>query len=153
MVKLFIFAIQLLIVSTLFAQAQTKNQPTVTHPVSDTVVVKTRLEELFKYVRSNDYEKAAPYLIYRGKDKVRAWKDVMHYEDPAEQKEIKRTCGLIKDFLDKAGKTYEYQLFQIDPSGPWYVWNLSYDMNGNRPSVAFAFIKFGSSFSLGDIDE
>lgn len=122
-------------------------------PPSDTAKVKARLQEIFEYARTQQYEKAAKYLVYRGQDSARAWIDHFHYSDPKERKEVEKICNWFVAFLKK--KDHEYQLFQIVPDRnvTWYVWNLTYDDNGNRPSVAFAFKKVKGEFCLGDIDE
>ena len=158
MVKIVVFALQLLAVSTLFAQAA---QPTSVHttrkvPVlypEDTMAVRVRLEELFQHIRTGDLEKAASYIVFRGKDTARRWRDVLHYADEHDRKELERVAKVLKEFLKQTGSSYHYQVFLFDPEGPWYVWNLSYDLGGNTPSVAFAFKKIGNNFCLADIDE
>lgn len=151
MVKIVIFALQLFAAGTLLAQTAYKDLP-VGQP-EDTMAVRVRLEELFQHVRSGDVEKASSYIVYRGKDTTRSWKDVLHYKDPGDRKEAERVCKLLSQFLTKTGSHYQYQLYLYDKFGPWYVWNLSYDSGGNTPSVSFAFRKIGNAFCLADIDE
>jgi hypothetical protein len=151
MVKIVIFAIQLFFFAGVsLAQSLTDSRTAIT-VASDTVTVKTRLEELFSYVRADDYEHAAPYILYCGSDTARKWEDSYNYANPKDRKEIEIFCKRIKRFLERAGTTYSYQIFMVDPY--WYAWNLSYDLNGNRPMIAFAFRKINGKFYLGAMNE
>ncbi len=158
MVKIIVFALQLFAIGTLYAQAppttaaHTTPEQAVIHP-GDTMAVRARLEELLQYIRTGDLEKASTYLVYRGKDTARRWNDVLHYSDEHDRKEVGRIAKVLKEFLKQTGSSYHYQLFLFDAEGPWYVWNLTYDIGGNTPSIAFAFKKIGNNFCLADIDE
>lgn len=116
-------------------------------------VVKKRLLELFDRCKVDDYAAAAPYIVYRGPDKEREWKDVAHYDQPQEQKGIISVCRRIKRYL-LMSDGYDFGRFTVDDEseGVWHVWEVFFKTSAGRETRYFAFLKIKDQYTLGDID-
>jgi len=99
------------------------------------------------------FYKAAPYIIYRGDDKSRAWKDFANYGTVAEKKGVDAICTRINESVnrDSSYKIIKY-FTEKESEGVWHVLMVIYKKNGIEKKTAFAFLKIGDRYGLGDID-
>lgn len=99
------------------------------------------------------FYKAAPYIVYRGEDKKRAWKDFANYSNEAEKKGVDETCIRINQSVnqDSSYKIRKYQT-ETESEGTWHILIVSYIRKGVAKQAAFAFLKIRNKFGLGDID-
>jgi len=145
----------------LFAQEVSDPQ---NHP--DAQAVKKAMEELFKVcgnVDGNDpkvaelgpFYKADHYVVYRGPDKEREWKDFANYSNPDERKNVDGVCVRINETINRS-ESYRFSRFLMGKRGgmTWYVWQVFYkEKEGDEEIEAiFAFLKIGGDYALGDID-
>ena len=100
------------------------------------------------------FYKAAPYIVYRGEDKSRAWKVMSDYTNAYEKKGVDDVCERINRTanLDSSGYKIIHYRTEKESEGTWHVLMVSYKKKGIEKSVAFAFLKIGNKFGLGDID-
>jgi hypothetical protein len=132
------------------------------HP--DAQVVKQTLEELFKICQDIDWKdpkvtelgpfyKADRYVVYRGPDRERRWKDFANYSDPEERKNVDGVCVRINETINRSGN-YEFGKFIIEKEseGTWHVWEVFYTEGDKKKRVYFAFLKIGDRYGIGDID-
>lgn len=114
--------------------------------------VKTRMIELFELVKENNYSDAASYLVYRGEDKSRKWKDHYDYNNETEGLDVDRLCKEINAMLTGGGG-YEFVKFrtETESEGQWCIWELKFE---NIPDSKFYFacLKIKGKYCLGDID-
>lgn len=122
------------------------------------------LKEIFTICRSVNFAdpkvielglfyKAAPYIIYRGADKNREWKDFANYKNPDERKGVDDICLRINGTVNR---DINYKILKYftekESEGTWHVLLVSYDKKGVTKKAVFAFLKIGDRFGLGDID-
>jgi hypothetical protein len=142
--------------SSSFAKAQ--------HTKTDSTKAATTLKSLLSICKNVDFAdpettksgmfyKAAPYIIYRGSDEKRAWKDFANYSIAEEKIGVDAVCTRINESVnrDSSYKIVKY-ITKKESEGRWHVLMISYIRNGTEKKAAFAFLKIGSRFALGDID-
>lgn len=130
----------------------------------DSAQVAQTLKELFTVCRAVDFKdpksielgvfyKAAPYVVYRGEDKNRAWKDIANYRNADEKKGVDEVCLRINGTVnrDTGFKIIKY-LTNTESEGTWHVLLVTYLKKGVTKQLAFAFLKINGKFALGDID-
>ena len=112
-----------------------------------------RLNKLFVLCFTDNYKAASKYIVYRGADTTRKWKDVYNFENEDEKKEVISVCKEIKSYLEEGGD-YELTDFteEEESEGVWYVWLVEFK-KGTHKKVHFAFLKIGKKYALGDIDQ
>jgi len=101
------------------------------------------------------YYKAASYVVYRGIDKKRAWKEFVNYAAADEKeltdgicKRINRSVNLDKHYI------IERYFTEKEYEGTWHVLIIKYKTaDGKESKAAMAFLKVGDKFGLGDVDE
>jgi len=100
------------------------------------------------------FYKAAPYIVYRGNDKKRAWKDFVNYADKDEKDETDGICKRISRTIatDDNYKIIKY-FTEKESEGVWNVLVVSCKVDGAEKKLAMAFLKIGNKFGLGDIDQ
>jgi hypothetical protein len=117
---------------------------------SDAVGVK--LQKLFVLCFTDNYKTAAKYIVYRGDDTSRIWKDVYNYSNEQEKKAVIEVCSRIKHYLEEGG---DYELADFtekeESEGMWYTWLVEFS-KGPSQKVYFSFLKIGKRYALGDID-
>lgn len=106
-----------------------------------------------KTVDLGTFYKAAPYIVYRGDDKKRAWKDFANYSNATEKEGVDNICLRINGGInqDSAYKIIKYQT-ETESEGTWHILIVSYIRKGMAKQAAFAFLKIRNKFGLGDID-
>lgn len=138
--------------------------PNAQSSAQDSVQVAHTLTELFAICRNVDFAdplvsktglfyKAAPFVIYRGDDKNRSWKDFANYKNEIERKGVDEICLRINGTVnrDKNFKIIQY-LTEKESEGTWHVLVVSFDKKGVTKKASFAFLKINGRFGLGDID-
>jgi len=131
---------------------------------ADSAAVAKTLHELLKLCGTVDFTdpkvtalgtfyKAAPYIIYRGEDKKRNWKDFADYSRDKEKKQVDEVCERINRTAnqDSAYNITKY-IAQTESEGTWHVLLVTYKKKGVEKTTAYAFLKIGKRFGLGDID-
>lgn len=131
---------------------------------NDSAQVAKTLKELLIICRTVDFAdpnttslgtfyKAAPYIIYRGDDKKRAWKDFANYQTPEEKEGVDNICFRINSTINKDTSFiitgYETQ---TESEGVWHILFIAYMKKGEKKKIAFAFLFVKNRFGLGDID-
>ncbi len=111
-----------------------------------------RLHKLFILCFTDNFKVASKYIVYRGSDTSRIWKDVYNYENEEERKSVVDICIRIKNYLLEGGD-YELTEFSEDEEseGIWYTWLVEF-VKGKHRKVRFSFLKIGKKYALGDID-
>lgn len=111
-----------------------------------------KLNKLFVLCFTENYKSAAKYIVYRGDDTSRIWKDVYNYNDELERKAVIEICKRIKHYLETGGD-YELSEFseEEESEGTWYTWLVEFQ-KGDKRNVSFSFLKIGKRYALGDID-
>ena len=102
---------------------------------------------------SGMFYKATPYIVYRGEDKKRAWKDFANYNNQSEKKGVDEICYKINSTVnqDSSYKIIKY-FTEKESEGIWHVLMIAYRKKGIEKKAAFAFLKINTRFGLGDID-
>lgn len=99
------------------------------------------------------FYKAAPYIIYRGDDKKRNWKDFADYSRPAEKKQVDEICERINRTTNQdSAYTITKYITETESEGTWHVLLVTYKKKGVEKTTAYAFLKIGNNYGLGDID-
>ena len=131
---------------------------------TDSVAVAAAFKELLSICKNVDFGdpetqtlgifyKAAPYIVYRGADKKRAWKTSANYSNAEEKKGVDEVCLRINETVNR-DKDYQITKYitEKESEGTWHVLMISYKKNGVEKKAAFAFLKIHNRFALGDID-
>jgi hypothetical protein len=139
-----------------FVKAQNKT--------ADSTAVAKTFTELLAICKNVDFKdpkttelgtfyKAAPYIVYRGNDKKRAWKYFANYSNETEKAGVDNVCLRINGGInhDTAYKITKYQT-ATESEGTWHILMISYIRKGVAKQAAFAFLKIRNKFALGDID-
>ena len=131
---------------------------------ADSAQVAKTLKEIFtaclafdftdpKVQEMGPFYKAAPYILYRGEDKSRSWKDFANYKNPDERKGVNEVCERINGTVNRDKNFIITKYFtETESEGTWHVLMVTYDKKGVTKKAAFAFLKIGDKFGLGDID-
>ncbi|MFN8243513.1 MAG: hypothetical protein U0X40_05610 [Ferruginibacter sp.] len=132
---------------------------------TDSARIASTLTELARICRSVDFKdpktqeqgsfyKAASYIVYRGEDNKRKWKDFANYRDAAERKAVDEVCLRINATInrDPAFRITGYQT-QKESEGTWHALTVSYTVEGESRSLLFAFLYVKGRYALGDIDK
>ncbi|MEM0997630.1 MAG: hypothetical protein AAGN35_11140 [Bacteroidota bacterium] len=121
---------------------------------ADKAACKAVVNQILEYAQKGENKKAADILVYRGDDEARRWKDICRYDDPQEQVFVDKTLATIQVIADGlASHDFTEFILEKEYEGVWYVWlvDLKYD-NGNTNKQAFAMLKIGDRFALGDME-
>ena len=131
---------------------------------ADSTAIATTLKSLLSICKNVDFGdpkttelgtfyKAAPYIVYRGDDKKRAWKVFANYSTAEEKKGVDEICLRINGSVNKDSSYKIIKYFtEKESEGTWHVLMVSYKKNEVEKKSAFAFLKIGNQFGLGDID-
>ena len=120
---------------------------------TDSARVAKTLHELLRICRTVSF--ADPNVTKLGTfDKSRAWKVMSDYTNAYEKKGVDDVCERINRTanLDSSGYKIIHYRTEKESEGTWHVLMVSYKKKGIEKSVAFAFLKIGNKFGLGDID-
>lgn len=132
---------------------------------TDSAQVAKALHDLLRLCRSVNFAdpnvtklgtfyNAAPYIVYRGDDKKRAWKTMSDYTNDYEKKGVDDVCERINRTANQDSLGYKITKYitKKESEGTWHVLMVSYKKKGVEKTAAYAFLKIGNKFGLGDID-
>ena len=107
-----------------------------------------------KVTKLGTFYNAAPYIVYRGDDKKRAWKVIADYTNEYEKKGVDDICERINRTANQDSSGYKIIKYftEKESEGTWHVLMVSYKKKGVEKTAAYAFLKIGNKFVLGDID-
>lgn len=110
---------------------------------------KADLIKLFTYCKNGHPDSAALYIVYRGNDEQRKWKDTYNYENESEKFEVDQACIRIKKNLESS-PDFIFKEFkkETESEGTWHIWEVLF---GDK-KVYFALLKINGKYCLGDID-
>lgn len=158
MLKFRHYGIMIGVLMGLFLQAEAQQKK------ADSIKVAKTLHELLGICKSVDFSdpktstlgtfyKAAPYIIYRGDDQKRNWKDFTNYSNTDEKQRVNEVCERINRTAnqDSSFKITKY-ITETESEGTWHVLMVTYQRKGAEKTTAYAFLKIGDRFGLGDID-
>ncbi len=139
------------------AKAQTKRP--------DSLALAKTLHEILRICRSVDFAdpkvtelgrfyKAAPFIVYRGEDQSRKWKDIANYSLPEDKKGVDEVCERINRTANQDSLNYRIIKYhtETESEGTWHVLLVNYTRKGTQRTTAYAFLKIGNKFALGDVD-
>ena len=111
------------------------------------------LNELLKYCKAENYEKAASLIAYQGENTSRNLNDVYKPNNPGELSKVKRIVKKISAFLNLSD-SYEVLNFKKEErSGrQWYLLPVVFKSGGQKLKTKFWFVKINDKFVLGDFN-
>ncbi len=139
-------------------------QATAQNKKADSLKVVTTFKELLficknvyfadsKVQDSGTFYKAASYIIYRGDDKQRNWKDFANYKVYEEKLRVNDVCIKINETINRdSSYTIDKYFTETESEGTWHVLLVTYMKKDAAKKTAFAFLKVKGRFGLGDID-
>ena len=99
------------------------------------------------------FYKAAQYIIYQGNDEIRKWKSFANYRDAEDKKGVDQVCTRINESVNRDSSYTIVKYFtEKESEGIWHILMVSYKKKEIEKKSAFAFLKIGNRFGLGDID-
>ena len=132
---------------------------------TDSAQVAKTLHDLLRICRSVNFAdpnvtklgtfyNAAPYIVYRGDDKTKAWKVMSDYTKENDKKGVDDICERINRTANQDSSGYKIIKYftEKESEGTWHVLMVSYKKKGVEKTAAYAFLKIGNKFGLGDID-
>jgi hypothetical protein len=157
MIRIFFTTYILLITGVTLLQAQSRS--------ADSSKAAKALHELVRICRSVDFGdsnttklgtfyKAAPHIVYRGTDKARRWKTIADYSKEEDKNGVNEVCEKINRSInqDSTWKITGYRT-ETESEGTWHAIIVQFMLKGKQRTFAFAFLKIGDVFALGDIDK
>ncbi len=116
--------------------------------------VKKAVEQLLDLAKVGDCAAMAPLLALRQSNTDQDWKRGMRYDTPTERAAVDKQCAQLQVMMTGI-KTHTYKEFakEKESEGEWNIWTVEmlYE-DGNQENRAFAFLRNGNGFILGDID-
>lgn len=115
--------------------------------------LKEIIMEIRKGCVNNDYEYASKFIVYRGDDPNRKWKDVVNYMNPPEHSLVASVCSKLNkafgtaNHFDLAGYGSE-----TESEGTWHSIRAMFVDNGQKRECTFSFLYIKDQYALGDID-
>jgi hypothetical protein len=131
---------------------------------TDSLQVAKTLHDLLSICRTVDFAdpkvtqfgtfyKAAPYIVYRGDDKNRNWKDFANYNNANEKIQVDNVCERINRTANQDSTYRIIKYFtEMESEGTWHILMVTYKKKAVEKTTAYAFLKIGNKFGLGDID-
>lgn len=147
-----LIAILVLTLSLVLGFSSCFQKKTTTGPKEE--VVKARLVELFDLCKAGKVSDAANYIMYRGPDQSRSGKDVVHYNDESEKREVEQTCGRIKKGLAES-PDYSFGKFMSQTKGDGSEvvgWEVYFQQGPMKTGEIYAFTLLDGKYVLVDID-
>ena len=132
-----------------FVKAQNKNTDS-----ADAVIVLKKLLKIYKEDNAaSDKVNLAPYIVYKGTDEERSWKSTCNYNKEDDKKRVDEMFVKIKKSI-RLGSNYTiiHYLTEKESEGVWHVLVTELKKDGELQHVAYAFLRLGNKFYLGDIE-
>ncbi len=114
--------------------------------------VKARLVALFDLVRQDKTEEAAEFVLYRGADPARAWKDVSKPENPAEKDRVEGACAEIKALLALGPPTFVKFQAHAEEEGLRLTWMVAFGTGKEAKTHSLSFFETPAGLALSEID-
>jgi len=122
-------------------------------PSNQEEAIKSVLVKLFDASKTKNFTAASEFIIYRGADKTREWKDTYKISNATELDEVKRICKKIKALLDlSSGYEFKRLAIEKESEGEWFIQEVEFKSGGQNLTTRFAFLNVNGNFILGDID-
>lgn len=121
-------------------------------PATPAEATQARLAAFFEVVRAQVPAAAAPFIVYRGPDGARNWKDLANY---ANEDEKERVDGLFKEtwgLLQLGAPRFLTFRSERESEGQWLVWQVAFGEATGAKTVDFAWLDVKGTLGLGDID-
>jgi hypothetical protein len=150
-----LFCIAFFLSTALIAQSNKTDSIQVAKTLHDLLLICRLVDPADPKLKSlGTFYKAAPYIVYRGDDKTRAWKTMSDYTKEYDRKGVDDVCERINRTANQDSLGYKITKYftEKESEGTWHVLMVSYKKKGVERSAAFAFLKIGNRFGLGDID-
>jgi hypothetical protein len=116
--------------------------------------VKKAVEQLLDLAKVGDCAAMAPLLALRQSNTDQDWKRGMRYDTPTERAAVDKQCAQLQVIMTGL-KAHTYKEFaqEKESEGEWNIWTVEmlYE-DGSQEDRAFAFLRNGNGFILGDID-
>lgn len=114
--------------------------------------VKSDIETLIGHCKANEIEKAAGYVVYRGRDKARRWKAVSDATKMEDRIRVESACRQINEVASKASKlNWLGYSTERESEGTFHIWKIQFD-GPTKHKVLFAMLKIKGRFALADMD-
>lgn len=114
--------------------------------------VRGDIESLIGHCKANNVNKAAAFVVYRGRDKARRWQDVSDATQMEDRVRVESVCRQINALLEgSTGQTFADFRTESESEGVWHLWKIRFDGSSPQERV-FAMLKVKGHFALGDID-
>ena len=99
------------------------------------------------------FYKAAQYIVYRGDNRKRAWKEFANYRKAEDKRGVDEICAKINETVNRDAN-YQVIKYQTkkESEGLWHILFVTYKKQGVEKHAIYAFLKIGKRFGLGDID-
>ncbi len=116
----------------------------------DAEMAQRDLIKIFELCKKTDDKALADYIVYRGDDEARRWKDTYKANNKEELASVAGMRYLIQSRYLGMGDYAFANFFQEEESeGVWNIWEVHF----NGKPVFFAMLKIGDRFAIGDIDD
>ncbi len=114
--------------------------------------VKGVIHQIFELCKEEQDIRLAEFIVYRGDDQERRWKDVCNTSDPNDMERVRS----IRRRIQKKIIPYKYEFIKFiteeESEGQWYVWELKLTKGDQTKKIYLAFLNIQGEFALGDID-
>jgi len=136
---IFIF-IFLISASSVFAQNDHKN-------------VQKIIADIFDLCKTEKFEEASVYFVYRGSDKARDLKSEINYKDRKEKSYVDRICKKINSFLKISdsygfGKTFS----ELEKWGIANKQEVFFESETQKITTEFVFVKLKDKYLLAEVN-
>lgn len=120
-------------------------------PASPEAAAKARLEAVFATARAGDASRLAPFVVYRGADEARRYKDAARYEG-AEARQVDHVFARVRRHLDAGAPVFGPSEARTKGSESWVAWTITFGEGEQAAKTLYALVKVGETWLLGDID-
>ena len=113
---------------------------------------RVRLTAFFDVVRAQVPSAAAPFIVYRGDDPARRWKDVSNYAAEDEKKRVDDLFTEAWNHLVLGTPRFLTFRSEKQSEGTWLVWEIAFGEGDGAKRAAYACLEVKGTIELGDID-
>ncbi len=154
MKRLILFTTCFVLLSFVKAQNKTADSAAVAKTFTELLAICKKVDWADpKTTELGTFYKAAPYIVYRGEDAKRKWKTFADYTKEEDKKGVDAVCLRINENVNRdTAYTITKYFTEKESEGTWHVLMVRYTKKGAAKEAAFAFLKIGSKYGLGDID-
>ncbi|MEM6286329.1 MAG: hypothetical protein AAF845_04150 [Bacteroidota bacterium] len=114
--------------------------------------LKVLLADLLGWIQANDYEAAAPHLVYRG-DGPDRWQRAL---DPTNADDLVAARRAVRQLASAIGTYDAYTVpsyfSDTESEGTWHVLQVEFEATEETKTTLFAFLLIDDVFVLGDVD-